>query len=258
MRSVAICLLALGLALAAASPAAAAKRWPTAADVRAAEPGIASAHVGCMVAGLRKRHLTARVYRRELWDLSPRQKRVLAVTRHLCMSEGEREGAVRRSLGAAFGSAASQLVSEIECTAKAWDALPLADLQQVSDNAGELRLLTRLARRCKLLGAAAKVIAEPLGLQPSHDEVACLNQHGALRPPTAPAARRVAVFDRCIGRASAEAMYERLLERAGVKHREAVCAAPALARKLTFVQLFAGAPEVRAAMAKAVSSCSPN
>ena len=250
-------MLALGLVIPAVSGAAAAKRWPTAADVRAAEPGIASAHVGCMVSGLRTRQLTAKAYRREVWDLSRRQKRALAVTRHVCMTGEEREAAVRRSLAAAFGAAASQLGAEIACAATAWDALPLASLQDVTDRTGELHLLTRLARRCKLLGAAATVIAQPLGLQPSRDEVACLNEHGALRPPSAPASRRVAVFDRCIARRSAEAMYRRLLERAGAKHAEAVCAAPVLARTITFVQLFAGAPEVRARMAKAVHTCSP-
>ena len=257
MRPLIACLLVLALACAAASGAAAAKRWATAADVRAAEPGIASAHVACMVAGLRKRRLGVKAYRRELWRLTPRQLRVLTVTRHVCMTADERAGAVRRSLGAAFGSASAQLGSQIECTAAAWDALPLSALRALGDRTGELRLLTRLGRRCELLGAAATAIAQPLGLQPSDAEVACLNEHGALRPPSASASRRVAVFDRCIGRASAEAMYVRLLERAGATHAEAGCAAPALARKLTFVQLFAGAPEVRAAMAKAVRTCSP-
>ena len=257
MRTLVLCLLVLGLDLAAPPGAVAAKRWATAADVRAAEPGIAAAHVGCVVAGLRTRRLGVKAYRRELWRLSPRQLRVLVVTRHVCMTADEREGAVRRSLGAAFGGAAAQLGSQIDCTAAAWDALPLVALRKLRDRTAELRLLTRLGRRCELLGAAATVIAQPLGLQPSKDEIGCLNEHGALRPPSTPAARRVAVFDRCIGRASAEAMYGRLLERAGATHAEAGCAAPALARKLTFVQLFAGAPEVGATMAKAVHTCSP-
>ena len=251
-----LCLVALALAATAAAAPPAKVHWPRASDVRELEPGIADEHVACMVHGLRARKLRRGPYRDPFWDLTRVQKRALVVTRHVCMTVEEREVPVRRALESAFGTASAKLADGIACTAARHDETPLSDLQRIDSEVRSMRLLTRLARRCDLLGAAAVAISRPLSLRPTAAEIGCLNRRSELRPPGADAAESVAVFDECIGKLSEEGMYRRLLKRVGVTFAAAACAAPTLARTLTFVELFAGAPTVKQAMAKDVDRCS--
>ena len=256
-----LCLIVL-LLLAVLPSAASAKpsaSWPSAADLRAATPGLRAPDSVC-IARFYKGRLSRRAWFTPYYKLTRKEKITTDLGFSHCMTKRERVATLEREAEIAFGRHYPQFA----CVARLSDARSRADRLAVTTLAKQIRAHDSVYRACGLIGAFYAIVGHALKLALAPAERSCTNRNGSaypLRPlpkgqHSSKADQRAAalVFDRCVGRTSEDAMWRRILH----KYRPAKtipCIAHRMSASTTFVRLFTDRAGVKRNAALAVAAC---
>ena len=254
-RALCVIVVAAGAALPGTAAAAPPAPWPSASDIRTADPGIAKDDAACMVA-----YLHGRLARGDLLapytSRTPAQKRVRTAARAHCMTRAERNASVRRDFERVLGKH-----SQLTCVAREIEGRSWAVRIALTTRAAELRMYDRVFRKCRFMGVYYDTLGRSLQLTLTSAERGCANRAGSVVPLYAgrtddddlsPDALKSAadVYDRCVGRASEAAMWRRSLA-GDVRPGPITCVARQLTASVSFGMLFvdrAGWPARRASV----------
>jgi hypothetical protein len=250
-------LVVLAAALAPAVAAAAQPvTWPSAADVLASTPTLGAKDASC-IAGYYDRRLSRAAWYTPYYALTARQKLVTDKGFEHCMTLAERTALIAhedtRSLG--------KHTAEIGCSARAMARRTSAHLLSITSRAQAIADNDAVYRSCKLIGAVYASLARSTELRLTPAEQACANRAGSADPlrsrakqPTVKQRTAIGkVFDACVGRASEQAMWERLL-----KDFRPARAVDCIARRsvaITFVTFFGSRSGLQRATKQAAAHC---
>jgi hypothetical protein len=264
MRLRAICVLALAIAVLAPTAGAAAAappvRWPSAADVLAREPGIGAGNAACMARFLRGR-LARSAWLAPYRTRTPAGKLTSDRAHRRCLTRAERIAMVELGFTRALGQH-----RELRCVARRVEARSRAVRLAITTRLQEFQLYDRAFRACGYMRVFYRTLGEQFLLEPTRAERGCLNRRGSvvfvypLRPgltaTTTFRAAFAAVYDRCIGNASRDAMWLRLARRGDVRPaRAAPCVARRVAHSATFVEFLTDANGMARLAKQAARAC---
>jgi hypothetical protein len=201
-------LLALPSAALGATP-----RWPSASDVRSATPGLGAKDASC-IAGYYQGRLSGKAWLTPFYKLTPAQKLVTDAGFKQCMTLAQRTALIKRQGVLDWGQH-----SQLQCVAGRTAARSRSQLLSFTTLGREIRADDTLYRQCGLMGAIYASVARTTQLSLTKAEQTCANRLGSADPlrqrakaPTMAQRKAIgAVFDRCVGRKSEQAMWLRLL-----------------------------------------------
>jgi hypothetical protein len=239
-----------GAALGATPP-----RWPSAADVRAATPGLTAEDAGCIARYYHGR-LSGKAWYTPYYKLTSAQKLVTDTGFERCMTIKRRTALVQRQGELDWGKH-----PQLQCVARRMVLRTRAELRALTSLAAEARAEDLIFRACGLMGAVYATVGRATQLVLTPAEQQCANRFGSaelIRPstkaPTVAQRKSIGgVFDRCVGRASELAMWKRLLS----TYRPAA-AIPCIARHslaISFATIFGDRPALQSQAKRAVSAC---
>jgi hypothetical protein len=194
-----------------------------------------------MAASLRGR-VTRAAWLAPYYARTPAQKLATDTAHHRCMTHDERVAMVAYDYTRLFGH-----LPALHCVATRLEARSRAVRLAVTTRLLEFRLYDRVFRACGFMGDLYARFGRQMKLETTRPEQACMNRAGSVVPlyplhagdasTNAERAQVAAVFDRCVGSASEEAMWRRASS--DVQHAIAVaCVARQLSRAATFGMLF--------------------
>jgi hypothetical protein len=258
MRTGRVCALAL-LALVAipggARAAGAPPSWPTAADILSYTPGLGAKDAAC-VARFYQGRLSRKAWLTPYFKLTPAQKSVTDAGFNHCQTKAQRVALIERQEAIYFGQHPANA-----CVARVMDARTRAERLALTSLARQIRADDEIFRRCGLIGQLYATLAKVTKLVLAPAEQRCANGVGSAEPvrkhakaPTTAERKAVgAVFDRCVGRQTKEAMWRSLL--ANFKPARAI---PCIARhslSITFVTFFSDAAALERQAKAAAAAC---
>ena len=243
------------LALSGSASAATPPRWPSAADVRAATPGLTAENASCIARYYHGR-LSGKAWYTAYYNLTPAQKVVTDAGFARCMTVKQRTALVEQQGVRDWGSH-----PQLHCVAEHMVARTRAELRALTSVAAEARAEDKIFRACGLMGQVYAEVGRATELLLTAPEQACANKAGSaelVRPSrqTPSVAQRKAVgavFERCVGRASELAMWKRLL-----KAYRPAAAIPCIARHslaISFVTIFGDRPALEDQARRAIKAC---
>lgn len=251
-------MLALFALLATASTVGAAltpPTWPSPADVRSYTPGLSAKDAACVARFYRGR-LSRKAWLTPYFKLTPAQKRVTDAGFDHCENKAQRVDLIERQESIYFGEHPANA-----CVARTMEARTRAQREALTSLARQVRADDAIFRRCGLIGQLYATLGLSTDLRLTPSEQRCTNRVGSADPvrrrskaPTTADRRAVGtVFDRCVGRASEQAMWRRLL--VNFKPAKAV---PCIARRsvsITFVTFFSDETKLETQAKAAAAAC---
>jgi hypothetical protein len=254
-RVCAFALVALVAIPSAAGAAGAPPNWPTAADIRSYTPGLDAKDAACAARYYRGR-LSRKAWLTPYFKLTAAQKRVTDAGFNHCQTKAQRIALIERQETIYFGQHAANL-----CVARAMDARTRAERIALTSLARQIREDDKVFRRCGLIGQLYATLGKATKLVLTPAEQRCANRVGSANPvrlrskaPSTADRKAVgAVFDRCVGRKTEEAMWRGLL--ASVKPAKAISCIARHSVSITFVTFFSDAAALERQAKAAATAC---
>jgi hypothetical protein len=258
MRTPRVCGLVLSALAAlplAAGAAGAPPTWPTPADVRSSTPGLSAKDAECVARYYRGR-LSRRAWLTPYFKLTPSQKAVTDAGFDRCETRAQRIALIRRQAAITFGRHPAD-----GCVARALAARTRAQRLALTSLARQIREDDKVFRRCGLIGQLYATLAGATKLVLAPAEQRCANRLGSADPvrlrgkaPSTAQRRAVgSVLDRCVGGASKEAMWRRLLT--SLKPSRALACVARHSLGITFVTFFSDPRALERQARAAVAAC---
>jgi hypothetical protein len=240
-----------GAALAATQP-----KWPSMADVRELTPALGAKDADCITKYYHGK-LTRKAWLTPYYKLTREEKLVTDAGFTTCMNRGQRAALIMRQDTLYFG----KHPAELRCTSAKMAARSNELLLSITSLEQAIREDDEVYRACKLIGVLYAALGEDTQLELTRSEQACANEHGSADPirnrgttPTTAQRKAIgAVFDRCVGRKSEEAMWRRLL-----KDFRPAKAVPCIAKRslaISFATLFGDSDDLQREAKRATSAC---
>jgi hypothetical protein len=231
------------------------KPWPSAADIRAYAPTLGVKDSVCIARSYRGK-LSRKGWLTPYYKLTPKQKLVTDAGFTKCMKRAARVAFIARQEALFFGKQ-----PQIQCVARAMDSRSPAARLAMKTLAKEILSDDQVYRRCGFIGGLFATLGHGTKLDLTAGEQRCTNRLGSAEPfrrrSTAPttAQRKAigAIYDRCVGQKTENAMWRALL--AGFKPAAAI---PCVARhslKITFVTLMSDAASLETQAKAAAAAC---
>jgi hypothetical protein len=257
MRGRGLCALALlafvlvaGPAVALAGPPA---TWPSAADLRKAEPGIRPGPAACMARYYRGR-LTRVLWFTPYYKLDVAQKRVTDVAYARCMTRAQRVASIQGDLASAFGKH-----PELSCVANGMELESRSPARfGITSRVKESKLYDGIFRGCRFMGVLYATIGRNAKLILTPSEQRCVNRLGSSDPVTQKATKTTmtavgTVFDHCVGHASEGAMWRRVFSK--FKPARAIPCIAEHSIAITFVDFLTQSATAKSEVTAAVAAC---
>ena len=258
MRTGRVCALAL-LALVAlpsgAGAAGAPPTWPTPADIRSYTPGLSAKDAAC-VARFYQGRLSRKAWLTPYFKLTPAEKRVTDAGFNHCQTKAQRIALIERQEAIYFGQHPANV-----CVARVMDARTRAERLALTSLARQIRADDEIFRSCGLIGQLYATLGKVTKLVLAPAEQRCANRVGSADPvrkrakaPTTAERKAVgAVFDRCVGRKTKEAMWRSLL--ANFSPARAIPCVAMHSLGITFVTFFSDAAALERQAKAAAAAC---
>jgi hypothetical protein len=246
-----VVLAALPCAALGAPPA----RWPSTAEVRQYTPGLGAKDASCIALYYHGR-LTRKAWLTPYYKLTSAEKLTTDAGFDRCLTRPRRVALIAREEALSFGRQAGW-----QCVARKTEARSRAVRLSMTTLARELSQDDKIFRACNVIGALYATVGSATKLVLTAAEQRCANRVGSANPlrltaQTPSKADRKAVgqvFDRCVGRASEDAMWRRLF--ASYRPSAAIPCVAKHALAITFVTLFSNSAALQAQARRAAAAC---
>ena len=246
-----VVLAALPSAALGAPPA----RWPSTAEVRQYTPGLSAKGAACIARYYHGR-LSRKAWLTPYYKLTDADKVTTDAGFGKCLTRSQRVALIASEEALSFGKQAGW-----QCVAQKTDARSRAVRLSMTTLARELSEDDKIFRSCNVIGALYATVGTATKLVLTPAEQSCANRVGSANPlrltAQAPSkADRKAVgqvFDRCVGRASEDAMWRRLFS--SYRPTAAIPCVAKHALGITFVTLFSDPAALQDQAKRAAAAC---
>jgi hypothetical protein len=231
-------------------------RWPSAAEVRAATPGLAAKDATC-IARYYDGRLSRKAWLTPYYKLTRVEKIATDAGFTHCMSLARRAALAEREDVLSFGRHPAAL----RCSSRREAARSQELLLSITSLEAAVRAGDDIYRACGVTGALYAAIGKATLIEITPTERACANRIGSVDPlrdrgvaPTAAQRKAVgSVFDGCVGTASKQAFLGRVFK--DVRPSGAIPCVVKHAMSITFVTFFSERAELQEKAKAATAVC---